>query len=193
MSGRLRMLIDSRRVNDLLNNDYLKTSFSISNTCDALNYSTCKKLFAKLDCSQAYHCALMAHNVSVQLLAFTFASRAYAHKYCMRPVQELKRTVTRIISFIRQYLDPCLALGNCTHFLFDIVMAVTNIKQLLLSLREIHICKSIWIETARKKSEMSTDIAKFLRIRSLQKVYFQKKTKITTSPDKSKIPKQTSK
>ena len=35
---------------------------------DAINYFAGKKLFAKLDCSQAYHCVQMAEDISVELL-----------------------------------------------------------------------------------------------------------------------------
>ena len=44
---------------------------------DAVNQFAGKKLFCKLDCSQAYHCLQMADDVSVQLLSFNFASRIY--------------------------------------------------------------------------------------------------------------------
>ena len=56
-SGRLRLLIDLRKVNHLLKNDYVNTNFPISNMSDAINHFAGKKLFTKLDCSQAYHCA----------------------------------------------------------------------------------------------------------------------------------------
>ena len=58
---------------------------------DAINYFSGKKLFTKLDCSQAYHCVQMADDVSVQLLAFNFASRIYAYK-CL--AQGLNKSLT---------------------------------------------------------------------------------------------------
>ena len=75
---RLRLLIDMRKVNHLLKNDYV-TNFPISNMIDSINYFAGEKLFTKLDCSQAYHCVQMADDVSVQLLAFNFASRTHAY------------------------------------------------------------------------------------------------------------------
>ena len=104
---------------------------------DAINYFAGKKLFTKLDCFQAYHCVQMADDVSVQLLAFNFASRTYAYK-CL--AQGLNKSVTGFSSFIRHYLDPCLASRNCTQFMDDIGNAVTNFEQLVPSLREIFIC-----------------------------------------------------
>ena len=38
-----------------------------------------KKLFCKLDCSQAYHCLQMAHQWSVEMLTFNLASRFFAY------------------------------------------------------------------------------------------------------------------
>ena len=76
----------------------------------------------------------MADDVSVQLLAINFASRTYAYK-CL--AQGLNKSVTGFSSFIRHYLDPCLASGNCTQFMDDIGIAVTNFEQLVPSLREI--------------------------------------------------------
>ena len=58
------------------------TNFPISNMSDAINYFAGKKLFMQLDCSQAYHCVQMADDISVQLLAFNFASRSCIQMSC---------------------------------------------------------------------------------------------------------------
>ena len=78
-SGKLRILIDLRRVNHLLRNDYSNNVFPISNMTDAVHHFPGKTLFTKLDCSQAYHSVQMADPLSVQLLSFNFASRTYAY------------------------------------------------------------------------------------------------------------------
>ena len=77
-SGKLKILIDLRRVNHLLRHDYIISKFPISNMTDATNHVAGKPLFCKPDCSQAYHCVQMADDLSVQLLAFNFASRTFA-------------------------------------------------------------------------------------------------------------------
>ena len=58
---------------------------------DATNHFAGKKWFCKLDCSQAYHCVKIADGLSVQLLAFNFASRTFADN-CL--AQELNKSVT---------------------------------------------------------------------------------------------------
>ena len=130
-SGKLRKLIDLRRINHSLKNDYINSNFPISNMTDASNHFAGKSLFNKLDCSQAYHCVQMADDLSVQLLAFNFGSRTYAYK-CL--AQGLSKSVTGFRSFIRHYLDPCLAADLCTQFMDDIGSAVNNFDQLIPTL-----------------------------------------------------------
>ena len=110
-SGKLRILIDLRRVNHLHRNDYSDKNFPISNVTDAVHHFAGKTLFTKLDCSQAYHCVQMADPLSVQLLSFNFASRTYAYT---RLAQGINKSVTGFSSFVRSYLDSCLAANLCT-------------------------------------------------------------------------------
>ena len=90
-SGKLRILMDLRRVNHLLWNDYSNNNFPISNMTDALHHFAGKTLFTKLDCSQAHHCVQMADPLSVQLLSFNLASLTYAYT---RLAQRLNKSVT---------------------------------------------------------------------------------------------------
>ena len=116
-SGNLRILVDLRRVNHLFRNDCSNNNFPISNMTDAVHHFAGKSLFTKLNCSQAYHCVQMADPLSVQLLSFNFASRTYAYT---RLAQGLNKSVTRFSSFVRSYLDFCLAANLCTQFMDDI-------------------------------------------------------------------------
>ena len=188
-SGRLRLLIDLRKVNRLFKNDYVKKNFPISNMSDAMNYFAGKKNFAKLDCSQAYHCVQMAGDVSVQLLEFNFASRTYAYK-CL--AQGLNRSVTGFSSFIRHYLDPCLASGYCTQFMDDIGNAVTNFEQLVPPLRFIFICiLQSGLKLSPENCEIATDTIKFLGNNISAEGISPEKSKITKFLDKFKKPKTT--
>ena len=49
-SGKMRLLIDLRRVNHLLRHDYVNSNFPTPNMTDATNHFAGKKLFCKLDC-----------------------------------------------------------------------------------------------------------------------------------------------
>ena len=129
-SGKLRKLIDLRRINHLPKNDYRDSNIPISNMTDATNLFA-RTLYTKIGCSQAYHCVQMADDNSVQLLAFSFGSRTYAYN-CL--VQGLSKSVTEFSSFIRHYLDSCLAANLCTQFMDDIGCAVKTFDKLIPTL-----------------------------------------------------------
>ena len=159
-SGRLRILIDLRRINHLLRNDYINSNFPISNMSDASNHFACKTLINKFDCSQAYHCVQMADDRSVQLLAFNYASRTYAYK-CL--AQGLSKSVTGFSAFITHYLDPCLAANNCTQYMDDKGSAVKNFDALIPNLRKIFECiRRSGLKLSPGKCEIGTQKIKFL-------------------------------
>ena len=128
------MLIDLRRINHSLKNDYNNSNFPISNMTYASYHFVEKNLFIKLDCSQAYHCAQMADYLSVQFLAFNFGSRTYAYK-CLG--QGLSKSLTGLSSFIRHYLDPCLAADLVTQFMDDFGSAVKNFDEMIPTISKI--------------------------------------------------------
>ena len=78
-NGELRILVDLRRNNHLPLHDYHNNNFPISTMADTTAHFAGKSIFCKLDCSQAYHCVQTADPLSVQLLAFNFASRTMAY------------------------------------------------------------------------------------------------------------------
>ena len=116
-SGKLRIFIDLRSVNHLLRHDYLNSKFLISIMTDATSHLTGKFLCSKLDSSQSYHCVQTADDLSVQLLAFNFASRTFAYN-CL--AQDLRNSFMGHSSFGQRYLDPCLAANVCSQFMDDI-------------------------------------------------------------------------
>ena len=136
-SGKLRILFDLRRVNHLLRHEYLNSYFPISNKTDATNHFTGKNLFCKLDCSQAYHCVQMADDLQNQLLAFNFACRTFAYN-CL--AQGLNKSVTGFSSFVKHYLDPCLAAKVCTQFMDSTAAGVKNFDEKIPALRKIFDC-----------------------------------------------------
>ena len=79
-NGKLRLLVDLRKINSLIADDYTNNNYPVSTLSDAAQHLARKSLFCKLDCSQAYHCLQMADQRSVEMLAFNFASRNFAYK-----------------------------------------------------------------------------------------------------------------
>ena len=109
-NGKLRLLVDLRKINCLIADDYSNNNHPVSTLSDAAQNLAGKSLFCKLDCSKAYHCLQMADQRSVEMLAFNFASRTFAYK---RLAQGLGRSVSAFLSFMREYLDPVVKADQC--------------------------------------------------------------------------------
>ena len=90
-NGKLRLLVDLRKINTLIADDYTNNSHPVSTLSDAAQHLAGKSLFCKLDSSQAYHCLQMVDQRSVEMLAFNFAGRTFADR---RLAQGLNRSVS---------------------------------------------------------------------------------------------------
>ena len=102
----------------------------------------------------------MADDLSVQLLAFNFSSRTYAYK-CL--AQALSKSVTGFSSFIRHYLDSCLAANICTQYMDDIGSTVKDFDELIPSLRKIFECiRTSGLKLSPNKCIFATQKVKFL-------------------------------
>ena len=77
-NGKLRLLVDLRKINTLIADDYINNNHPVSTLSDVAQYLARKSLVCKLDCSQDYHCLQLADQRSVEMLAFNFASRIFA-------------------------------------------------------------------------------------------------------------------
>ena len=72
-NGKSRLLVDLRKLNGLIADDYTNNNHPVSTLSDAAQHLAGKSLFCKLDCSQTYHCLQMADQRSMEMLAFNFA------------------------------------------------------------------------------------------------------------------------
>ena len=79
-NGNLRLLVDLRKINNLISDDYINNNHPVSTLTDAVQHMAGTKLFFKLDCSQVYHCLQMADQRSIEMLDFNFASRTFANR-----------------------------------------------------------------------------------------------------------------
>ena len=109
-NGKLRLLVDPRKINSLIADDYTNNNHPVSTLSDAAQHLAGKSLLCKLDCSKAYHCLQMADQRSLEMLAFKFASRTSAYK---RLAQGLSRSVSAFSSFMREYMDPVVKADQC--------------------------------------------------------------------------------
>ena len=136
-NGKLRLLVDLRKINTLIADDYINNNHPVSTLTDAAQHMAGKNLFCKLDCSQAYHCLQMADQQSVELLAFNFASRTFAYQ---RLAQGLSRSLSAFSSFIREYLDPVVKADQCAQYVDDIDIAANTPEHSIKNLRAVFQC-----------------------------------------------------
>ena len=136
-NGKLRLLVDLRKINSLITDDYTNNNHPVSTLSDAAQHLAGKSLFCKLDCSQAYHCLQMADQRSVEKLAFKFASKTFAYK---RLAQGLRRSVSAFSSFMREYLDPVVKADQCAQYVDEIGIAANNATDLTRNIRAVFKC-----------------------------------------------------
>ena len=136
-NGKLLLLVDLRKINALIADDYINNNHPVSTLSDAIQHLAGKKLFCKLDCSQAYHCLQMADQRSVELLAFNFASRTFAYR---RLAQGLSRALSAFSSFMREYLDSVIKADQCAQYVDDIGIAANTTEQLIKNIRAVFKC-----------------------------------------------------
>ena len=134
---KLRLLVDLRKINTLIADDYTNNNQPVSTLSDAAQHLAGKSLFCKRVSSQAYHCLQMADQRSVEMLAFNFASRTFAHK---RLAQSLSRSVSAFSSFMREYLDPVVKADHCAPDVDDIGIAANNAKDHTRNIRTVFKC-----------------------------------------------------
>ena len=113
-NGKLRLLVDFRKINNLIADVYIINNHPVSTLTDAAQHMGGKKLFCKLDCSQAYHCLQMADQRSSEMLAFNFASRTFAYR---RLAQGLSRALSAFSSFMRKFLDKVIKADQCAQYI----------------------------------------------------------------------------
>ena len=136
-NGKLPLLVDLRKINSLIADDYTNNNHPVSTLSDAAQHLAGKSLFCKIDCSQAYHCLQMADQRSVEMLAFNFASRTFAYK---RLAQGLSRSVSAFSSFMRGYLDPVVKADQYAQYVDDIGIAANNATDLTRNIRAVFKC-----------------------------------------------------
>ena len=136
-NGKLRLLVDLRKINTLIVDDYTNNNYPVSTLSDAAQHLAGKLLFCKLDCSKAYHCLQMADQRSVEMIAFNFASQTFAYR---RLAQGLSRSVSAFSSFMRKYLDPVFRADQCAQYVDDIGIAASSATDLTRNIRAVFKC-----------------------------------------------------
>ena len=136
-NGKLRLLVDIRKINTLIADDYISNIHPVSTLSDAAQHLAGKYLFCKNDSSQSYPCLQMADQRSVEMLAFNCATRTFAYR---RLAQGLSRSVSAFSSFVPEYSDPVVKADQCAQYVDDIGIAANNAKYLTRNIRAVFQC-----------------------------------------------------
>ena len=185
-NGKLRLLVDLRKINTLIADDYINKNHTVSTLTDAAQHMAGKNLFCKLDCSQAYHCLQMAGQQSIELLVFNFASRTFA---CRRLAQGLSRSLSAFSSFIRKYLDPVIKADQCAQYVDDIGIAANTSEQLIKNLQGVFQClRKAGLKLSMAKCHFGVQEVDFLGRTITTKGVAPQKQKITKFLEKVKFP-----
>ena len=136
-NGKLLLLVDLKKINTLIADDYTNNNHPVSTLSDAAQHLAGKSLFCKPDCSQVSHCLQMADQRSLEMLAFNFASRTFAYR---RHAQGLSRSVSASSSFTRDFLHPVVKADQCAQYVDDIGIAANNATDLTRNIRAVFKC-----------------------------------------------------
>ena len=181
-NGKLRLLVDLRKINSLIADDYTKNQHPVSTLSDAAQNVAGKSLLCKLDCSQAYHFLQMADHRSVEKPATIFAGRTFAYK---RLAQGFSRSLSAFSSFMLEYLEPVLESDQCTQYVDDIGIAANNATDLTRIIRAVFQC------ICQAAFKLAFDMLHRIRTNwNPRKNNFTGRS-LTTSPENSQFPRQT--
>ena len=182
-NGKLRLLVDLRKINTLIADGYINNNHSVSTLTDAAQHMAGKSFFGKLDCSQAYHCLQMADRQSIELLAFNLANITFAYR---RLAQGLSRSLSAFSSFIREYLDPVVKADQCVD---DIGIAANTPELLIKSLRAVFQClREAGLKLSMAKCHFGVQEVDLLGRTITTKGVAPQKRKITKFLEKVKFP-----
>ena len=136
-NGKLRLLVDLRKINSLIAEAYTNNIHPVSTLSDAAQHLAGMSIFCKLDFSQAYHCLQMADQRSVKMLEFNFASRTFAYR---RLAQSLIGSVSAFSSFKREYLELVVKADQCAQCVNDTGIAAKTATELIRNIRAVFKC-----------------------------------------------------
>ena len=185
-NGKLRLLVDLRKINTFIADAHINNNHPVSTLTDAAQHMAGKNLFCKRDCSQAYHCLQMADQQSIELLAFNFSSRTFPFR---RLARGLSRSLSAFLSFIRKYLDPVIKTDQCAQYVDDNGIAANTPEQLIKNLRAVFQClRKAGFKLSMAKCQFGVQEVDFLGRTITTKGVAPQKQNITKFPEKVKFP-----
>ena len=102
-NGKLRLLVDLKKINNFISDAYRYSSHPVSTLSHEANPLTGKTIFCKLDSSHVFRCLKMVDQRSIQMSAFSFVSRTIAYNWL---AQALSWSVLPLFQIITWELRP---------------------------------------------------------------------------------------
>ena len=129
--------MDLRKINSLITEYYINNNHPVRTLSDAAQHMAVKKLFWKLDCTQAHQWLQLVDCQSIQMLAFNFVSRTFASQ---RLPQGLSSSFSAFSSLMRDYLDKAIKTDQCALYVDDTGIAANDTKHLCANIRTVFDC-----------------------------------------------------
>ena len=137
LNGNLGLLVDLRKINTHIADNYTNNNHPVSTLTDAVQLMAGKNFLCKLDCSEACHCRQIVDQQSIELREFKFTSSKFAYR---RLAQGLSCFLSAFSRFIRKYLDPVIKADHCAPYVHDIGIAANTPQKLIKNLRAVFQC-----------------------------------------------------
>ena len=135
-NGKKRLIVDLKKINTLIADDYTKNIHPDGTLSDAAQQFAGKSLLCKIECSHAYRCLQIADQRSGEMLAFNFNRRSFAYRILAQGVSRW----SAFSGFTREYLDPVIKAGQCAQHMGDIRIAANIATDLHRSIRAVLKC-----------------------------------------------------
>ena len=160
-NGKIRLLVDLRKINSLSAEYYTYNNHPVSTLPDTAQHLAGKSLFYKLNCSQAYHCLQMAAQRSGEVLAFKFSSK-------LSPTKDVRKALSNLclpfqVSSASLWIKVVKA-DQCAQNLDDIRIAAKNAMDFTRNIRAVFKCiRQAGLKWTSKKCRFRVRQVQFLR------------------------------
>ena len=129
----------------------------------------------------------MADQMSIEMLAYNFASRTFAYR---RLAQGLSRALSAFSSFMREYLDRVIKADQCAQYVDDIGIAANDAEHLIKNLRATFECiREAGLKLTMHKCHFGATEIDFLGRTITPEGVKPQKESITNFLEKTKFPK----
>ena len=127
-NGKLRLLVDLQKINNMISHDYINNNQPVSTLTNVAQHMAGKKTLLPIRLFAGLPLFKMADQRSIEMLAFNFASRTFGYR---RLAHGLSRALSAFSSFIRKNLVKVIRADQCAQYVDDIGIVANDAKPLI--------------------------------------------------------------